>query len=83
MQCPVCHGQAQNLTPNTLDGVVISCALCGDYRIAGNAFHDFMRLKAEKRAAALQAAKQTSHSGWPTIYAAAVAPRPAPPRRVQ
>jgi len=72
MQCPVCRGQAQNLTPNTLDGVVVGCTLCGDYRIAGGAFHDFMRLQTEKRAAALEAAKRATHSGWPTIRTTAV-----------
>ena len=49
MQCPVCHGEARNITPNTMDGVVVACGQCGDYRIAGVAFHDFMRLQAEKR----------------------------------
>jgi hypothetical protein len=72
MQCPVCRGEARNITPNTMDGVVVGCAQCGDYRIAGVAFHDFMRLQDEKRAAALQAAKLSSHSGWPMINAAAV-----------
>jgi hypothetical protein len=72
MQCPVCRGQAQNLTPNTLDGVVVGCAQCGDYRIAGVAFHGFMRLQTDKRAAALEAAKATSRSGWPMISATAV-----------
>lgn len=69
MQCPVCHGQAQNLTPNTLDGVIVGCNLCGDYRIASGAFHALMGLHAEKRAAALQAAKLASRSGWPIISA--------------
>lgn len=75
MQCPVCHGQAQNLTPNTLDGVIVGCDLCGDYRIAGSAFHAFMGLHTEKRAAALQAAKLASRSGWPIISAAAIGTR--------
>ena len=75
MQCPVCRGQAQNLTTNTMYGVVVGCAQCGDYRIAGVVFHDFMRLQTEKRAAALQAAKLTSHSGWPMISATAIGPR--------
>jgi len=55
-----------------MDGVVVGCAQCGDYRIAGVAFHDFMRLQTDKRAAALQAAKLTSHSGWPMISAIAI-----------
>lgn len=75
MQCPVCFGPAQNLTPNTMDGVVVGCTQCGDYRITGVAFHDFMRLQNEKRAAALQAAKLASHSGWPMISTSAIASR--------
>jgi hypothetical protein len=69
MQCPVCRGQAENLTPNTMDGVVVGCAECGDYRIAGGAFHEFMRLQAESRVAALQAAKGAARAGWPMIGA--------------
>ena len=72
MQCPVCRGEARNITPNTMDGVVVGCARCGDYRITGVAFHDFMRLQDEKRAAALQAAKLATHSGWAMISAAAM-----------
>ena len=67
MQCPVCRGQAENLTPNTMDGVVVSCGSCGDYRISGVAFYAFSRLQDEKRLAALTAAKQTARTGWPTI----------------
>lgn len=75
MQCPVCQGHAENLTPNTMEGVVVGCAQCGDYRISGVAFHDFMRLQTEKRAAALQAAKVTSRNGWPMISTAKAGPR--------
>ena len=72
MQCPVCRGQAENLTPNTMDGVVVGCSECGDYRIAGGAFHEFMRLQAEGRVAALQAAKGATRSGWPMIGGAVI-----------
>ena len=72
MQCPVCRGQAENLTPNTLEGVVVGCAQCGDYRIDGVAFHDFMRLHTDRRAAALQAAKLSTRGGWPMIGTSAI-----------
>jgi hypothetical protein len=75
MQCPVCYGQAENLTPNTMDGVVVGCHQCGDYRIAGVAFHDFMRLQSENRVAVLQAAKSASRSGWPMIAASTIGRR--------
>jgi hypothetical protein len=58
-----------------MEGVVVGCAQCGDYRISGVAFHDFMRLQTEKRAAALQAAKVTSRNGWPMISTAKADPR--------
>ena len=67
MQCPVCCGRAKNLTPNTLDGVVVGCAHCGDYRIAGGAFHDLLQLQLHERAAALEAAKVQCRVGWPMI----------------
>jgi hypothetical protein len=75
MQCPVCRGQAENITPNTLEGVVISCQACGDYRISGVAFYAFTRLQDEKRAAALAAAKTSTRSGWPTICREALGAR--------
>jgi hypothetical protein len=67
MQCPVCSRPAENLTPNTLDGVVVGCDHCGDYRVSGTAFYDLTRLGADQRATALQVAKSGSRAGWPTI----------------
>ncbi len=75
MQCPVCGSQAENLTPNTLDGVVVGCQRCGHYRISGSAFHDFARLQSDKRVAALEAAKLTSRGGWPMISASCIRDR--------
>jgi hypothetical protein len=72
MQCPVCRDQARNLTPNTLDGVVVGCDRCGDYRVAGDALHPLLRLAPEKRAAVLEAAKAASQAGWPYVMARGV-----------
>jgi hypothetical protein len=72
MQCPVCAGNAENLTPNTLDGVVVGCGQCGDYRISGGAFYGLMRLEQPRRAAVLAAAKRVSPVGWPMIGAASL-----------
>ena len=52
MQCPICTRPAENLTPNTLDGVVVGCDHCGDYRVSGTAFYGLTRLAAHQRAAA-------------------------------
>src|SRR5262245_46946512 len=67
MQCPVCEARARNLTPNTLDGVVVGCDQCGDYRISGAAFYEFTMLKPDRRVAALATAKLASRAGWPLI----------------
>jgi len=72
MQCPVCARNAQNLTPNTLDGVVVGCETCGSYRVAGGALHGLMQLDAEARVAALQSAKLAAQYGWPLIDSACV-----------
>jgi hypothetical protein len=67
MQCPVCASQAKNLTPNTLDGVVIGCDHCGEYRIASGAYYALTTLKPDLRVAALATAKRASKAGWPLI----------------
>ena len=72
MQCPVCSRKARNLTPNTLDGVIVGCDTCGGYRISGGAYHELMRLKIENRAAALVSARLASRHGWPMIDGACV-----------
>lgn len=72
MQCPICSQEARNLTPNTLDGVVVGCDRCGDYRIAGSAFYELTTLRPDRRAAVLAAAKLASHSGWPMINASRI-----------
>jgi hypothetical protein len=75
MQCPVCSRSAENLTPNTLDGVVVGCDHCGSYRITGGAFHEFVGLERKERLAALEAAKLVSRGGWPLVSAGALAGR--------
>lgn len=75
MQCPVCARPAQNLTPNTLDGVVVGCDHCGSYRIQGSAFYEFVGLELHKRQAALEGAKLASQGGWPLVSANSIRPR--------
>jgi hypothetical protein len=75
MQCPVCSRPAENLTPNTLDGVVVGCDQCGSYRITGGAFHAFVGLELKQRLAALEAAKLVSRGGWPLVGAGTTAGR--------
>lgn len=75
MQCPVCSGKADNLTPSTMEGVVIACTECGDYRISGGVFYEFTRLQADQRRAALANARQVSKHGWPMIGSASLGTR--------
>lgn len=75
MQCPVCSRPAENLTPNTLDGVVVGCDHCGSYMIQGGAFHEFVGLEMSKRLAALEGAKLASRGGWPLVSASSIRPR--------
>jgi hypothetical protein len=75
MQCPVCAREAQNLTPNTLDGVVIGCQTCGAYRVAGGAYHGLMQLDPNARVAALETAKVAARHGWPLIDGSCVRTR--------
>jgi len=75
MQCPVCLERAENLTPNTMEGVVVGCSRCGDYRISGVAFAGFMQLQAEQRRAVLADARQTAKHGRPVIGSAPRAQR--------
>lgn len=67
MQCPVCSGDADNRTPNTLSGIVLACPDCGDYRIAGDAYHRLAQLDAPRRAHALDDAKRLAKFGLPMI----------------
>jgi hypothetical protein len=64
-----------------MDGVVVGCGQCGNYRITGVAFHEFARMQQERRQAALQAAKAMSQSGWPMIGTSAVRPAARPSAR--
>lgn len=72
MECPICAAQAENLTPNTLDGVVVSCGRCGPYRISGAAFYELTTLNSDGRVAALAAARVGTRGGWPTISPQAI-----------
>ena len=66
MQCPVCSRPAENLTPNTLDGVVVGCDHCGSYMIQGGAFHEFVGLEMSKRLAALEGASLPRGAAGPS-----------------
>ncbi len=68
-------GKAENLTPNTLDGVVVGCGACGPYRVAGNALYELMHLQRDRRIAALEAAKRGARGGWPMINASCLGSR--------
>lgn len=68
MQCLVCAGEAEDLTPPYFDGHIVGCPRCGKYEILGCTWGQFQNASAPERAAAL--AKASSLQGfarWPTI----------------
>jgi hypothetical protein len=68
MQCLVCAGEAEDLTPEYFDGHLISCPHCGRYEILGASWGKFESASQPERAAALgKAALLQGFSRWPTI----------------
>jgi hypothetical protein len=68
MECPVCRGNVENLTPAMYKGLVLSCRRCGAYRIMPGSVAVLPTLKVEERLAALQRAKRfASRKSLPTI----------------
>ena len=75
MQCPVCSGKAENLTPNTMEGVVVGCTNAATTGSRAGVFYAFTRLQADQRRAALADARQTARHGWPVIGSASLSLR--------
>jgi len=68
MQCLVCAGEAQDLTPPNFDGHVIGCPHCGRYEILGATWGLFENASQAQREAALgKAASLQGVARWPTI----------------
>jgi hypothetical protein len=68
MQCLVCAGEANDLTPLNFDGHVIGCPNCGKYEVAGGTWNRLQNASQQQRAAALaKAASLKGFARWPTI----------------
>jgi hypothetical protein len=68
MECPICRGDVENLTPANYKGLVVACPRCGDYRVMQRSLTSLRALKIEERLAALKKAKRLAFSRcWPTI----------------
>jgi hypothetical protein len=68
MQCLVCAGEANDLTPRNFDGHVVGCPSCGNYEVAGGAWDRLQNASQPERAAALaKAASLKGFARWPTI----------------
>ncbi len=68
MLCPICNGPAENITPGGFDGLVVKCATCGPYEIAGTVRVRLAKLRLEDRPTVLQKAKRFAAPGArPTI----------------
>jgi hypothetical protein len=68
MECPVCNGNVEDLTPGSYRGLVVGCGRCGVYRVMQSCVTILRGLKIEQRIAALQKAKKlASCKSIPTI----------------
>jgi hypothetical protein len=68
MDCPVCRGDVENLTPTNYKGLVVVCPRCGGYRVMQSSLTSLRALRIEQRLAALEKAKSYAFSRcWPTI----------------
>jgi hypothetical protein len=67
MRCPVCEGDARDITPPDFDGVVLRCVNCKDYDIATGYMERLLRLDLEDRARVLRKAKGFAGTGRPSI----------------
>jgi hypothetical protein len=52
MNCPVCGGMADDVTPHTIDGRGIHCSACGEYDVSGS-IYDPGTLQKRRPAAAI------------------------------
>jgi hypothetical protein len=59
MNCPVCGGMADDVTPHTFDGRSIHCSACGEYDVSGSIYDPgtLQNLDFWQRRAALERAK--------------------------
>ena len=64
MECPVCGGPAENISPEGYDGVVVRCYACtGQYEISGTVISALLQLDRAGREAALEKAKAFAAPG--------------------
>jgi hypothetical protein len=68
MECLVCRGNVEGLTPVSYKGLVVACRRCGVYRVMRSSVTSLCALKVEQRLAALDKAKKfASRKSFPTI----------------
>ena len=67
MDCPICLGEGEDLTPVAYKGLVMNCQRCGGFRITNNALVVLRNLKVEGRLEALFRAGTFASRAWPTI----------------
>jgi hypothetical protein len=64
MQCLICEGSAQNITPTGgPDYVVVRCPGCGDFEVASSALGRLKELDRESREQSLRKAKRFAATG--------------------
>jgi hypothetical protein len=66
-QCPVCDGSARDRTPPGFNGIVVSCATCGNYDIAEEYLDKLRALEPVERREVLRKAIQLAKFAGPSI----------------
>jgi hypothetical protein len=67
MQRPVCDVSARDHTPPEFDGIVVSCATCGNYMMAQEYLNKLRTLEPAARLEVLRKAKQLAKFSRPSI----------------
>jgi hypothetical protein len=66
-QCPVCDGPARDRTPPGFNGIVVSCATCGNYDTADEYLDKLRVLEPAARREVLRKAIQLAKFASPSI----------------
>jgi hypothetical protein len=61
--CPVCHGDAKKVLPQTGDTFEVICGLCGRFRITGSSAVTLKQYPREERDSILHQAQRSAEPG--------------------
>lgn len=58
MQCLICDGPAEDITPGGFEGVIVDCPRCKPYEVAGSVQRKLSQRNLERRIGALRKAQR-------------------------